>query len=146
MNNFDERQVLIKLSIMKHMFWILFAGVFVNAFLARFLDIIWADAFHVNSLIGFAAIAVGSIEMIFREVYFTHSKQQWIIILFGVCGTYLFIANIIHLSDGEAFISDGALSERGGSFIFSLMMLSMGIGGGIKFARDKLKKNSGEEE
>ena len=140
MNNFDERQLWIRGNIFRNMFWILAALIMVNACLAR-LDIVWADAFYSNTIIFFTAIAAGSIEMIFREVYFKNPKQQWFFVLFGIGGLFLFVMNIIHLAKGDEFISNGALTDTGGSFIYGMLIFSIGIGGAIKIFMNKIRKN-----
>ena len=142
MNNkkFDERQLWIRGNIFQHMLVIIATLVITNALLIK-CDIIWADGFYSNLIIFFVAIAAGSIEMIFREVYFQSRKQQWLIVLFGLCGLMLVILNIIHLIRGDGFILDGSLTETGGSFIYGILILSMGISGAIKLLSDKIKKH-----
>ena len=135
---FDERQLWIRGNIFKHMFLIAAFLLLSNACLVK-LDIIWADGFYSNLIILFAAVAVGSIEMIFREVYFQTPGQQWIIGIIGLSPVLLFVMNIIHLISGEKFISNGALTEAGGSLIYSVLLLSISIGWIIKQLRDKFR-------
>ena len=146
MKNFDERQILIKSNIFKRMFWIMSILVLANGLLARFFDIIWADTYYSSVIIFFVVLAFGSIEMIFREVYYINLRQQKFIIVFGSCGLLLCILNVVHLIRGAEFISDGMLAEAGGSFIYSLLILSIGIGGAVKIIMDRVCRSGEEEE
>jgi hypothetical protein len=143
-NKLDERELMIRGDIFKRMFWILAALVFINGWLAQMFNIVWADTYYSNMIILFTAIAVGTNEMIFRGIWLQNTKYPWAVLLLGICGLFLFVMNIIHLVQGDEFISNGALTDTSGSLIYSLPILSMGIGGAVKIIRDKMNRN--EEE
>lgn len=137
---FDERQLWIRGNIFQHMVIVFVILLFLNAFLSSY-DIIWADGFHSSIIIILAAVAVGSVEMIFREVYFTNSIQQiFLIILIAGCALFTLILNILHTMDGEKIISDGTLTDTGGFLIMSVLMLNIGLSGLIKMITGLFKK------
>ncbi|MCL2772444.1 MAG: hypothetical protein FWD71_03755 [Oscillospiraceae bacterium] len=144
MNNikkFDERQLWIRGNIFKHMFFTMGALVMLNAFLAS-LDIIWADGFYMNLLIFFAAIAAGSVEMIFRDVYITRPMQQRIIMaVMLLIGLFIFVVHIWQLFYGEPILVSGVLTDNGGSLIMSVLVLAIGVSLAVKLLRDKFKKD-----
>ena len=76
---FDERQLWIRGNIFQHMVIIFVVLLFINAFLSS-NGIIWANGFHSSIIIILISGAVGSIEMIFREVYSVDYKQQLFLI------------------------------------------------------------------
>jgi len=142
MNNkkFDERQLWIRGNIFQHMVIIFVVLLFINAFLVS-NDIIWADGFHSSIIIILSGIMVGSVEMIFKEAYFTNLIQQiFLIVLIGGLALLTLILNILHIIDGEKIISEGSLTDTGGLLIMSVLMLIIGLSGIIKLLSDKLKK------
>lgn len=140
MNNFDERQVLIRGKIFMHMYIILVIFLFFNALLYSF-DIIWINGFHSSILITMIATAIGSVEAIVRDVYFKNTRESFLALSLLVIGTSLFILSIMHIIDGASIISDGELTQEGFSFILSLTILSIGISGVLKFLINKKKEH-----
>ena len=146
MNNkkFDERQLWIRGNIFKHMVIIFVVLLFINAFLSG-NDIIWANGFHSSIIIILISGAVGSIEMIFREVYSVDYKQQlFLISVIGGTSLVSLILNIIHVINGEELILNGILTDNGGFLIMSVLIFSIGLCGAIKLLSDKLKKKEKE--
>ena len=150
MNNFkkfDERQLWIRGSIFKHMFFIIGALLMINAFLAA-SDIIWADGFISNLIIFVVSLVAGSVEMIFKGVYIQGQIQQRIMMTLSlISGLLVFAAGITKLLvNGEKFISDGALTENGGFLILSVLFLTIGVSAAVKLLSDKFKKDSENRE
>jgi len=141
---FDERQLWIRGNIFQRMFLIIAVLVLINALLDK-SDIVWADNFYSNLIILFVSVAFGSLEMIFREVYFVNMRQRWIFIMFGIDGLIILAINIKFLITGDAFVSNNSLTTTGSSFIFALLILSIGIGGAVKTIFDKLNNKEKEE-
>ena len=144
MNNFDERQDLIRGKIFTHMFIIMAVLLFLNAFLNS-IDIIWADGFHSSILILMAATMIGSIEMIVRDVYFRNKRESLMAWFFVGIGIFLFILSVRHMIGGESIISGGTITDEGFSFILSVIFLSIGAIGAIKFLIDRKRERKGEE-
>lgn len=136
-DRFDERQLWIRANIFKHMFFIIAGLISLNTFLAT-LDVVWAKGVYPNIIILIAAIAAGTIEMIFKDVYFKDNEQRWMIVL-GITYAFLFIMNISHMLAGEKFISGGTLTNVGFWMIYSMFMLSIIVSWLIKLLYDKVK-------
>ena len=143
MNNYDERQILIKGKIFMHSYYILIALLFINAFLNSF-DIMWADGFHSSIIIAMLSLVISSSEGIIKDVFFIKPKERFAFFVLPALGIYLLVLNIAHINDGDKIIAAGTVTRTGCSIITSVLLIIMGVIAGIKFARDKLS-NNGEE-
>lgn len=130
--NFDERQLFIRGNIFKHMTITFVVLLFVNAFLIS-SGIVWADAFHSNMIIVLIAAAIGSNEMIFKEVYASKSgMQNRMVILIGVISAVCLIRTILYFAQGDRIIQANQLTDTGGIFVMSLLLFSIFLGFIIK--------------
>jgi len=129
--NFDERQLKIQGDIFKHMFFILMCLIIFNTFLLGF-GVVWAPAWSSGFIVLLVAVAAGSIEMIFREVYIGNRNARWVPIIpiaLGILsgGLMLKIALFL-LSSGEAFAAAGQLTNNGSGFVMMLLIFSIFVG------------------
>jgi len=143
MNNFDERQALIRGKVFTHMYIIIVVLLFLNAILYS-LGIIWADGFHSSILILMLATAIGSVEAIIRDVYFKSTRESFLAWFFAGNGTYLFISSVMHRN--ESYISGGELTNNGFSLILSIIFIIIGGSGIIKYLLSKRKERREEGE
>ena len=137
---FDERQLWIRGNIFKHMFYTVAALMLIDAMLTGF-EIVWVNGYYSNIIILQVAVAIGAIEMIFREVYVYDIKNQKnITLLFGLLSLILLGLNIMEIIKGEKIILNGALTNNGGSLILGLLYFLIALAGLVKFLLDKFKK------
>ena len=144
MNNYDERQILIKNKIFMRAYFIVLVLLLANAFLHSY-DIIWADGFISSVIISVLSLVISGSEAIVRDVFFTKPREKAAFLLFPELGIVLLVLNITHVNDGEKIISDGALTRTGCSIVVSVLFIIIGVVAGIKFVRDKLREKGGEE-
>lgn len=145
MNNckFDERQLFIRGNIFKHMTVILVTLLICNALLLS-SGLIWADAWHSNMIIVMIAVAAGSNEMIFKEVYSSRTGiQSRMIILIGASSIIGSGWWLVRISQGAKIVAESQLTDVGGNFVMMLLTLSIFIGFIIKL---EIKKREHLEE
>lgn len=141
--DFDERQLYIRGNIFKHMTITFAVLLLCNAFLMS-NGIVWANAFYSNVIIVLIVTAIGSNEMIFREVYVSKNGGQNILIgLIGIVSCIGIIYNIRKISQGSQIISMHRLTDYGGSLVIQLLLFCIFVGYMIKFV---LKKHEKQED
>lgn len=145
MNNckFDERQLFIRGNIFKHMTVILVTLLICNALLLS-SGLIWADSWQSNMIIVMIAVAAGSNEMIFKEVYSSRTGiQSRMIILIGASSIIGSGWWLVRISQGAKIVAESQLTDVGGNFVMMLLTLSIFIGFIIKL---EIKKREHLEE
>ena len=122
MNNkrLDERQLLIRDRIYKHMFLILICLTFFNA---NILNLKFIDGYSSSMIILFATLAFGNIEMIIKNVYIDNLKEQLGYIIVSILAVIALILDIFYIINGDKIILDGSLSRTGGRLITDILML-----------------------
>ena len=144
-NKFDERQLWIRGNIFKHMYIVAAVALLLNAFLLS-EDIVWASGSHSNIIILMSVTAFGSVEMIFKGVYFENSVQQRMVTsVMLTAGIMSLIAGAMHLFSGANLIENGALTDNGSMLVISMFGFIIGLGAIIKLLLDKFKKNRENE-
>ena len=147
---FDERQLILEGQVIKHAFYVLLFLLTADITLAV-CDVTWAvSRDYSNMIIVVTAVAVLGVEAIFREVFVEYKWERLVVILIFLAPIVTFTRVIIwgDCADCEnyrAFIADGALTERGSFLVFAAIFSVIPAAFIIKYARDKLKKQSGEE-
>jgi len=122
MNNkrLDERQLLIRDRIYKHMFLILICLTFFNA---NILNLKFIDGYSSGMIILFATLAFGNIEIIIKNVYIDNLKEQSAYIIISILAVIALILDIFYIINGDKIILDSSLSKTGGRLIADILML-----------------------
>lgn len=124
MNKFDERQLWIRGNIFMRIIFYYVVLLLANAWLAD-NNIFWAGGFYTNLLILITPIAAGSVEMIWRGVYFSHTAKSSAIFMtiMGIVVAIGLTFSIVHIAQGETLVADSILTEEGASLILFLLFL-----------------------
>lgn len=126
MNEFDERQLWIRGNIFKHMFLLCFTLFTLNAFIYE-LGILWCSNFRATIIILSLTIMVGSIEMIYHDVYISHIKSKsnrWEIYPMGLLAFAIILLSLYEIRNGSYFIlPNGSLSSRATNLIVGINIL-----------------------
>lgn len=129
-NNYsiDERQILIRGNIYKHMF-ILMGVLFLLDALVKDFNFIWVEGIYSSILIVIFSIMVGSIEMILKNVYFTEgSRQKYFVLLLGGISIVSCILTIIEMINQKGnIILNGKLSKDGAFLSISGSILIIAV-------------------
>jgi len=135
MNKKNNKQN-IKNNIYGHMFVVFVVLLYLNACLMR-SGIIWADIYDSTLIILFFTLALGTLEMIFNDVYVYDLKIQ---ILIGILGLIGMILTIIDIINGEKIFLNESLTRTGGGLITMILLLFIQLELIIKILFDKFKK------
>ncbi len=121
----DERQLLLRGDVYKHMLILVLALLLCNGFLKE-EGIVWAQGMWENILIFWAGATLGIGEMILRDITPRGSRQNILYIFFGICGGVLLILGSIHIfAEGQALLENGALTSLGAGLISGLCMAAV---------------------
>ena len=147
---FDERQLILEYQVIKHAFYVLLFLLVADMMIAVH-DITWAaDRGYSNMIILVTAVAVLGVEAIFKEVFIEYKWERLVIIIMFLAPILIFARVILwgdcaECDNYRAFIADGVLTERGSFLVFAAIFSVIPAAFIIKYTRDKLKKQSGEE-
>lgn len=133
---FDERQLYIRGNIFKHMTIAFVVLLFCDAFLTS-NGLIWASSWASNVIIILIVVAIGSNEMIFREVYIAKDARKadaskLLIIVLGICAGLRIFWSCTDIARGYQLINRNQLTDKGVSLVIGLLICSIVIGYLIK--------------
>ena len=145
-NKFDEHQFRVRGNIFLRIVIYYVVLLLANAWLAD-NGIVWAGGFYTNILILMLPIAIGSVEMILRGVYFPlQNRGIWIIAILGLASLAGLILTVIDMIKGEALVTGGALTDTGCQLAVTLCVLLIALCGIIKWlAMRRRVKNTAEK-
>jgi len=124
-SSLDERQLLVRGDIYKHMF-IIMAGLLLLDSCLKNLGVIWVDGINFDIIIATFSAMIGFIEMICRDVYVSMRGGEKIqISLLGIAGVSSLFPILGRLASGKKFefIVQGKLTNSGSSSITGIFML-----------------------
>lgn len=138
---FDERQLYIRGNIFKHMTIAFVVLLFCDAIL-KSSGLIWANSWSSNVIMILIATAIGSNEMIFREVYLSRDGVPgpvfiWIL---GIVSGLRIFCSCTDIAHGYKLVTGKGLTDAGSSLVITLLLSSIVISYILKIFMKKIEK------
>jgi hypothetical protein len=142
---FDERQLSIRSNVFAKMWVITGALLFVCALIEGSLALQWAVHWQTYILIAVVSFTYGGIELLLRDAYFEKSGMVgWAIpYLIAISAFVSTVLRIVGFLQGKHFAINGSMTEEGGFFIISLLILAYGAVGVVKSRQLHLQPEKG---
>ncbi|MDR0858682.1 MAG: hypothetical protein LBN97_06610 [Oscillospiraceae bacterium] len=146
-NKFDERQEQIRARVFGKMWITTVVLLFLCALIESGFEIQWAQTWQTYIIIAVITTSYGGIELILRGAYFWKDGSVGWVAPYAITGVSL-MAIVSHFKDGDKFIESGMLTEAGGFFITSVLLLAFGVIGVVKSQqiRQQIKNNDDNAE
>ncbi|MDR0906193.1 MAG: hypothetical protein LBN00_08495 [Oscillospiraceae bacterium] len=131
---FDERQLQIRSTVLTRAWILTVALLFACAFVESALEVEWAQSWQTYLLVAVVSFTYGGIELLLRGAYFEKNGMvgwglPYVLAVLALIST---VWRVVDFVRGDKFIADGILTEEGGFFIISLLLLAFGTIGVVK--------------